>query len=175
MKAYGGSGCIDPHFLDFGISWRWVVSFTHRPLYPLGKSHSIGGWMDPTAGLDNVIKENSWPYQDSNSNTSVQSLYWLRYPGSNFCLRKERNERSCTLFTFRITALTFPWHQHSTRVVSWITLPQLQPWTLWLDACALTRHFYAHTLKYSQNIMQYADPLLGNYCEISKYTRVIAE
>jgi hypothetical protein len=29
-----GSGCIDPHFLDLGTSWRWVVSFTPRPLYP---------------------------------------------------------------------------------------------------------------------------------------------
>jgi hypothetical protein len=33
-----GSGCIDPHFLDLGTSWRWVVSFKSRPLYPLGKS-----------------------------------------------------------------------------------------------------------------------------------------
>jgi hypothetical protein len=33
-----GSGCIDPHFLDLGTSWRWVVSFTPRPLYPRGKS-----------------------------------------------------------------------------------------------------------------------------------------
>jgi hypothetical protein len=32
-------GCIDPHFLDFGSSWRQVVSFTPRPLYPEGKSH----------------------------------------------------------------------------------------------------------------------------------------
>jgi hypothetical protein len=33
-----GSGCIDPHFLDLGASWRWVVSFTPRPLYPRRKS-----------------------------------------------------------------------------------------------------------------------------------------
>jgi hypothetical protein len=33
-----GSGCIDPAFLDFGISCSWVVSFTPRPLYPWGKS-----------------------------------------------------------------------------------------------------------------------------------------
>jgi hypothetical protein len=33
-----GSGCIDPHFLDLGTSWRWVVSFTPLPLYPRGKS-----------------------------------------------------------------------------------------------------------------------------------------
>jgi hypothetical protein len=33
-----GSGCIDPHFLHLGTSWRWVVNFTHRPLYPRRKS-----------------------------------------------------------------------------------------------------------------------------------------
>jgi hypothetical protein len=27
-----GSGCIDPHFLDLGTSWRWVLNFTPRPL-----------------------------------------------------------------------------------------------------------------------------------------------
>jgi hypothetical protein len=29
-----GSRYIDPHFLDLGTSWRWMVSFTLRPLYP---------------------------------------------------------------------------------------------------------------------------------------------
>jgi hypothetical protein len=33
-----GSWYIDPYFLDLGTSWRWVVSFTLRPLYPWGKS-----------------------------------------------------------------------------------------------------------------------------------------
>jgi hypothetical protein len=33
-------GCIDPRFLDVGTSWRWVVSFIPRPLYPRGKSPS---------------------------------------------------------------------------------------------------------------------------------------
>jgi hypothetical protein len=33
-----GSGCIDPHFLDLSTSWRWVVSFTPRPLYLQGNS-----------------------------------------------------------------------------------------------------------------------------------------
>jgi hypothetical protein len=32
------SGCIDPRILDLGTSWRWVVSFTFRPLYSRGKS-----------------------------------------------------------------------------------------------------------------------------------------
>jgi hypothetical protein len=33
-----GSGSIDPRFLDLGISWIWVVSFTPLLLYPRGKS-----------------------------------------------------------------------------------------------------------------------------------------
>jgi len=37
-KAYWGSECIAPRILDVGTRWRWVVSFTHRPLYPKGKS-----------------------------------------------------------------------------------------------------------------------------------------
>jgi hypothetical protein len=38
MKAYWGSGGIAPRILDLGIRWRWVVSFTLRPLYSQGKS-----------------------------------------------------------------------------------------------------------------------------------------
>jgi hypothetical protein len=33
-----GRGCIDPHFLRLSTSWRRVVNFTPRPLYPQGKS-----------------------------------------------------------------------------------------------------------------------------------------
>jgi hypothetical protein len=39
MKTFWGSGCIAPRILDLGTRWRWVVSFTPRPLYPQGKSH----------------------------------------------------------------------------------------------------------------------------------------
>jgi len=38
MKAYWGIGSIAPRILDLGPRWRWVVSFTPRPLYPHGKS-----------------------------------------------------------------------------------------------------------------------------------------
>jgi hypothetical protein len=37
MKAYWGSGRIAKHILDLGTVWRWVVSFTPRPLYPQEK------------------------------------------------------------------------------------------------------------------------------------------
>jgi hypothetical protein len=35
MKGIGG---IAPRILNLGTGWRWVVSFTPRPLYPRGKS-----------------------------------------------------------------------------------------------------------------------------------------
>jgi hypothetical protein len=38
MKTYWGSGGIAPRILDLVTSWMWVVSFTHRPLYPQRKS-----------------------------------------------------------------------------------------------------------------------------------------
>jgi hypothetical protein len=38
MKKYWGSGGIAPYILDLSIIWRWVVSFTPRPLYPQWKS-----------------------------------------------------------------------------------------------------------------------------------------
>jgi hypothetical protein len=55
-----GSGCIDPNFLDLGISWSWVVSFTPLPLYPrerVPSTHFIGSWVDPRAGLDHWRSE----------------------------------------------------------------------------------------------------------------------
>jgi hypothetical protein len=33
-----GSGGVAPRILDRGARWRWVVTFTPRPLYPQGKS-----------------------------------------------------------------------------------------------------------------------------------------
>jgi hypothetical protein len=40
MKAYGEGGVeLYLHsFFDLGTRWRWVVSFTPRPLYTKGKS-----------------------------------------------------------------------------------------------------------------------------------------
>jgi hypothetical protein len=38
MKNYWGSGGIAPRILHLGTRWRWVISFSPRPLYPQGKS-----------------------------------------------------------------------------------------------------------------------------------------
>jgi hypothetical protein len=85
-----GSGCIDPHFLDLNTSWRWVVSFTHRPLYPRERApstHCIGGWVDPSAGLDDVEKRKCLTLPGLElrplcSPARSQSLYRLSYPDS---------------------------------------------------------------------------------------------
>jgi hypothetical protein len=38
MKAYWGAEVQLHAFFDLDTRWTWVVSFTHRPLYPQGKS-----------------------------------------------------------------------------------------------------------------------------------------
>jgi hypothetical protein len=38
MKAYLGVDVQFHSFFDLGTGWRWVVSFTPRPLCPQGKS-----------------------------------------------------------------------------------------------------------------------------------------
>jgi hypothetical protein len=71
-----------PDFLDLGTSWRRVVSFTPRPPYPREKSPRCPldrRWVDPRVGLDDVEKRNSWPYRDSNSDSSVVQPVASRY------------------------------------------------------------------------------------------------
>jgi hypothetical protein len=36
VDVFGSAG-VAPRILDLGTRWRWVVSFTPRPLYPQGK------------------------------------------------------------------------------------------------------------------------------------------
>jgi hypothetical protein len=62
MKAYLRNGSIAPRILDLGTRWRWVVSFTPRPLYPQGKrrnsvTHWLGGCVGPRSILDTVEKK----------------------------------------------------------------------------------------------------------------------
>jgi hypothetical protein len=75
MKTYWGSGGIAPRILDLGTRWRWVVSFTPRPLYsqwkspryPLGRR--LGG---PSAVLDVVVKRQIPSlHRESNRRTAI--------------------------------------------------------------------------------------------------------
>jgi hypothetical protein len=57
-EAYWERRCVGPRILDFGTRWRWVVSFTPRPIYPRERTpgtHWIGVWVGPRAGLDSVV------------------------------------------------------------------------------------------------------------------------
>jgi hypothetical protein len=113
MKTHGGSGCIDPCFLDLGTAWRWVVSFTLRPLYSRGKSpgtHRIGGWVDPRAGLDDMEMWKFLPppgleLRPLGRPARIQSLYRLRYPGTTLNRNKMEN---CFLITYK----WFPQNKH---------------------------------------------------------------
>jgi hypothetical protein len=59
MKAYWGSGGTAPHILDLSTRWRWVVSFTPRPLTHKERAPGtdwIGSWVGPRAGVDTAVK-----------------------------------------------------------------------------------------------------------------------
>jgi hypothetical protein len=47
---------VEPHFIDLGTSWRWVVSFTSRPLYPLEK----GPWYPLDKRLGGPQGQSGW-------------------------------------------------------------------------------------------------------------------
>jgi hypothetical protein len=77
---------MDPHFLDLGASWRWVVSFTPRPRYPRERTagiHWIGGWVDLRASLNDVevrkfLTQPGLELRPLGSRARSQSLYRLR-------------------------------------------------------------------------------------------------
>jgi hypothetical protein len=74
---------MDSHFLDLGTSWKWVVSFTPLPLYPRGKSPRYQFYTrlgrPPAPVWTTWRRENSWPYRDSNSDSSVVQPVASRY------------------------------------------------------------------------------------------------
>jgi hypothetical protein len=77
-------------FLDLGTSWRLVVNFTSRPLYPRRKSPLVGGWVGHRAGLDDVEKRKFLTSPGLELRLLCrparrQSLYRLSYPGSPEC------------------------------------------------------------------------------------------
>jgi hypothetical protein len=77
-----GCGCIDPWFLDLCISWRWVVGFTHLPLYPrYPLDRSLGGPQSRSWQCGKVkILYSTWTRTPSRLLCRpYQCLYRLRY------------------------------------------------------------------------------------------------
>jgi hypothetical protein len=125
MKTLG-SGGIAPRILDFGIRWRWVVSFTPRPLYPQGKS--------PWYPLDRRLGE---PQSRSGRDSRAVNNIWqnisanrVAYACPNHCTKKRvhvhLNESELSTLCLCMRALqTFVWtHMH----------------THTLDACFISRY-----------------------------------
>jgi hypothetical protein len=112
MKAYWGSGSIAPRILDLCIRWRWVVSFTPRPLYPQGRSACYPldrrlGWpqsrsgrggeennSQPLPGLEPpIIQSVAQRYTTELSRHKTYKLYgnlWLESLITWTCLLKEK-------------------------------------------------------------------------------------
>jgi hypothetical protein len=72
MKAYWRSGGIAPSIIDLGTRWRWVVSFTHRLLYPQGKS--------PWYSLDRTLGGPQSRSGRGDEEKNSQPLPWLEPP-----------------------------------------------------------------------------------------------
>jgi hypothetical protein len=90
-------------------SWRWVVSFTPRLLYPRAKSprHPLY-WMGRRAGLDEVEKRkfltlSGLEFRPFGRPARSQSLYQLRYPGSSDM--KSTNSKNTAVVGFDLEPL----------------------------------------------------------------------
>jgi hypothetical protein len=82
MKTYWGGG-IATRILDLGTRWRWVVSFTHLPPYPQGKSlwYPLDGRLvAPRAVLNAMVRKTiPSPRRESNPRTPIVHPVAQRY------------------------------------------------------------------------------------------------
>jgi hypothetical protein len=84
----GHQDIIDPHFLHLCTSWKWVVSFTPRPLYPRGKSPQypldvrLCGPQSQSGrrGEEKILDPTGTKTRPLGRPARSQSLYRLRYP-----------------------------------------------------------------------------------------------
>jgi hypothetical protein len=82
---------MEPHILDLGTSWRWVVNFTPPPALPPGKSplYPLNKRLGGPPVWTTWGRENSWLYRNSNCKHSVfhaVASRLVRYPDSWFYL-----------------------------------------------------------------------------------------
>jgi hypothetical protein len=77
-----GSGVIAPRIPNMYTKWRWMVSFTTRPLYPQGKSPCYP--LDMRLGEPQSWSGRSGEEEKTPSLAEIQlvskSLHWLSYP-----------------------------------------------------------------------------------------------
>jgi hypothetical protein len=73
-----GEWMYNPHVLYLGIIWRWVVSFTPRPVYPRYPMDRRLGWPQSPCGRNEEVKILR-TYRDSNSDP------WVVQPAASRC------------------------------------------------------------------------------------------
>jgi hypothetical protein len=114
MKAYWASGGIGPLIPVHGTRWRWVVSFTPQPLYPLGKNPS-----QPLQGLEPpIIQPVAQSYTTELSRLRLDAVARRKYP----CPRREWNP--CSLARSLATILSYRGslkHQFASSKAVWWT------------------------------------------------------
>jgi hypothetical protein len=89
-------------FLDLGIRWRWVVSFTPLPLYP---RHPLDrSWVDAVKKRQILHCRETNPGRSASS----RSLYRLSYPNSFLSV-----DSCCRLRQLIITSGTYTLQNHS--------------------------------------------------------------
>jgi hypothetical protein len=90
MKEYCGSESITSLILDLGTRWRWVISFTPRPLYLQGRSpwypldRRLGGSQSRSGrgGEEKFPASAGYRTLEPRSSSPSPALYRLSYHGS---------------------------------------------------------------------------------------------
>jgi hypothetical protein len=109
------SGGIAPRILDLGTKWRWVVSFTPRPLYPHGKSpwypldRRLGGLRNRSGHSSEETNSQPLPELETPTNQPVAQRYttelsWLpKNLVNNFILRNRSGfDEVCSNASFEV-------------------------------------------------------------------------
>jgi hypothetical protein len=123
QEGVWGSGCLDPHFLDLGTSWRCVVSFTPLALYPRGKSRrqSLGRRLGgPQPAYTTWRKERSSPYRDLNSNPSFGHPVASHYTASTISAPLYPHETNVKNIVLLILILMFPDRSREEKIFNWV-------------------------------------------------------
>jgi hypothetical protein len=161
-KFVSGSGCIDPHFLDFRTSWRWVVSFTPLPLYPRGKRlryplnrrlgkpqsrsgrHGVEKIIDPTGirtPTSSVVQPMASRYTDwaipSRADVMTCLITYMKIMVFTVVLPKKKAFDFFTMQSLKMwllnSAMPFCAHKAAEELVNWFS------WNLILGTCAKIR------------------------------------
>jgi hypothetical protein len=126
---------ITPLTLNLGTSWKWVVTFTHRPFYPRGKSprcpinKRLGGSQSRFGRCGEYVHFLRW--RESNCDFSDVYLVLLKTSAGCHYLR-------CLFWRPKTFIILYRWWIHGFRMILRVntSLKQRQSISLWNIAVA---------------------------------------